>query len=90
MNEKRSLADQPPNKKVRLCINKFSPNFLFHSFPAHFHIDVGQLRSVGRTKSRKPCYRLVSPTVVDTQYAETRGRMCCGRPKSVNWVVMDN
>ena len=39
-------------------------------------------------KSKKPCHRLVRPTGVGAQEAESPERMCCGRPKSVNQVVM--
>ena len=46
------------------------------------------LVSVGRTKSRKPCHRLVCPTGVGAQEAEAPGRKFYGRPKSVNRVVM--
>ena len=36
------------------------------------------------------CHRLVWPTGAGAQEAEPPGRMCCGRPKSVNRVVMAN
>ena len=43
-----------------------------------------------KTKPRKPCHWLVQPTGVGAQKAEMPGRMCCGRPKSVNRIVMAN
>ena len=46
------------------------------------------LVSVRRTKSRKPCHRLVRPTGVGAQEAEAPGRICCGISKSINRVVM--
>ena len=52
--------------------------------------DVGEeddLVSVGKTKSMKPCHRLAG---VGEQEAKSPGRMCCGKPKSVNRVVMAN
>ena len=50
----------------------------------------GDFVSVGKTKSRKACYRLVQSTGVDAQETEAPGRVCCGRPKTVNRVVMAN
>ena len=49
-------------------------------------VEVGEeddLASVGKIKSRKP-------TGVGAQRVEAPGRMCCGRPKSINRVVMAN
>ena len=45
---------------------------------------------VGRSKSKKPCHRLVWPSGISAHEAEAPGRMYCCRPKSVNRVVMAN
>ena len=57
------------------------------------YAEVGEeddLVSIGRTKSSKPCHRLVSPTGVGLRETKPSGKICCGRPKSVNRVVIVN
>ena len=53
-------------------------------------VEEDDLATVGTTKLRKLCHRMVWPTGVGAQEAEVPERNFCDRPKFINRVVVAN